>query len=102
MKLLFLLKFNRLRMLPAALALLGFMWASIDLHQHDDGFHNLTQCTVCALEESTTQGFYLFLIPPVVVHPSEWDSKPWQIKRLCAQYRTATSIRAPPYLTVYS
>ncbi|MDQ7000833.1 MAG: hypothetical protein Q9M12_08140 [Mariprofundus sp.] len=87
----------RLRFAWAALAMLGAMWAAVDLHQHGDGFHAPAQCLICSLEESVTSG----LVPQAEVRPlpqlinfavAVWKAWP----ALSVSTRTV-SIRAPPF-----
>ena len=87
---------SRMRFTVAMFAMLGAMWASIDLHQHIDGLHQSDQCVVCSLEKAATHGFSLHAaIEPV----APWISFP-AVNRL-ARHATQVctrpaSIRAPP------
>jgi len=48
---------QRIRWSLAALAILVAMWATVDLHQHDTGWHTLTSCSLCMLKDAVTHGF---------------------------------------------
>ena len=87
----------RMRFAMAVLAMLGAMWAAIDLHQHKDGLHQPGQCVVCSLEDTVAHGFTL--------HVANLTVAPWvafsAISRVAELSTLActrlVSIRAPPF-----
>jgi hypothetical protein len=88
---------SRLRFILTALAMLGAIWATTDLHQHKSGFHAPAQCSVCLLEESVTNGFTpqtgTQLIPQLIISAATV----WQICYALAACTRVVSIRAPPF-----
>ncbi len=87
----------RMRFMVAMLAMLGAMWAAIDLHQHENGLHQPGQCVVCSLEDTVAHGFTL--------HMANLPVAPWvafsPTSRLVELSTLActrlVSIRAPPF-----
>ncbi|MDQ6996924.1 MAG: hypothetical protein Q9M82_05615 [Mariprofundus sp.] len=89
---------QRLRFAVAILAVIGSMWALVDLHQHKDGLHQAGACTVCSLENAAGNGtmtlVMLSLSSPAIVS----DAQDIQAERLCLPVTNIiTPIRAPPY-----
>ena len=86
-----------MRFTIAMLALLGAMWSSIDLHQHQDGWHQPAQCAVCSIEKAVAHGFTLHI---VIQHIAPWDSLPpvnWLVEHAAITFAHFISIRAPPF-----
>lgn len=87
---------RRLRLIPAAIAMVAAMWAAIDLHAHDPGYQMPEACSICLLEQAATGG----VVPSasfsgVVAVANTHVAAPLQ--RLQTQTASqAHSIRAPP------
>ncbi|MDQ6955169.1 MAG: hypothetical protein Q9M20_06965 [Mariprofundaceae bacterium] len=86
-----------LRFVMAMLAMLGAMWATIDLHPHEDGLHQLGQCAVCSLEESVSHGFTVHTAIKFIVQENDFIAVLWQAKSTIASRLHIVSIRAPPF-----
>jgi hypothetical protein len=88
----------RVRMFAAMLSVLGAMWAAVDLHQHESGLHQSSQCVTCSLEQAAAHGFTLHAAAPA--------GSPWKLllpEHQRAEYMIAVCpralhIRAPPSL----
>jgi len=87
---------RHLRFAAALVAMLGGMWAAVDLHTHPTGLHAPTVCHVCDLERAVSGG-----IAPAQV----WTPEPAQASAMVVlpepRLRTVagpdfTPIRAPP------
>lgn len=48
---------SNIRFAIALLAMLGAIWAAVDVHQHQPGMHNIKTCSICSLEDSASHGF---------------------------------------------
>jgi len=87
----------RMRFMVAMLAMLGSMWAAIDLHQHEDGLHQPGQCVACSLEDSVAHGFTLH-VANLTVTPRVAFSPISRLAELNTLACTRlVSIRAPPF-----
>ena len=87
---------RHMRFSLAFLAMLGALWASVDLHQHESGLHKPVECSICSLENSVAHGFapqssVQPLSPAAVAVEPIWQQR--QQQHACL--RTAC-IRAPP------
>jgi len=81
----------------ACLAMLGALWASVDLHQHQSGLHKPVECAACSIEKSISHGFApqtdIQALPQTAANePSVWHKR----QEYSACLRIA-SIRAPPF-----
>jgi len=88
---------SRIRFTIAMFAMLGAMWASIDLHQHKNGLHQLVQCAVCSIEKTLTHDFTLHT---AVQFMASWDNFPavgQLLEHTTAVFKRLVSIRAPPF-----
>ncbi len=87
--------YSRLHFVMVTLALLGAMWANIDLHQHQEGLS--AQCVTCSLEKPIASGFF---IPHAAVLPTmTWQLLTldnWQAEDGIFSDVQLFSIRAPP------
>lgn len=88
---------DRMRFAMAMLAMLGAMWAAIDLHSHEDGLHQLGQCAICSLEESISHGFTVHAAIKSIVQENDFIPVLWQAKNTLHSCQHAVSIRAPPF-----
>ena len=48
---------GKVRIALSMLAMLGALWAAVDLHQHLPGLHKSVECVACSIEQSTGHGF---------------------------------------------
>jgi len=88
---------SSLRFAMVTFAMLGAMWSAIDLHQHEDGLHQLAQCVTCSLEESVAHGFTLHAAIQAI---APWHAVPkviWQADNAVYACVRLISIRAPPF-----
>ncbi len=86
---------SRLHLVIVTLALLGAMWANIDLHQHQDGLSS--QCVTCSLEKPIANGFFIkhaAVLPTITWQLLSLDN--WQAEGAISSYVLLLSIRAPP------
>jgi len=86
---------SRLHLAIVTLALLGAMWANIDLHQHQDGLSS--QCVTCSLEKPIASGFFIqqtAVLPTITWQLLSLDN--WHADDAISPYARLLSIRAPP------
>ncbi len=89
---------QRIRWFLAALAMLVAMWVTVDLHQHDAGWHTLTSCSLCALENAVVHGFAPQSDHPATVELAADTTASGVSRELPFQMVQACPIRAPPVL----
>ena len=88
--------YSRLHFAIVALALVGAMWANIDLHQHQEGLS--TQCVTCSLEKPIASGFFMqqaAALPTMAWQLLTLDN--WQVEDGISSDVQLFSIRAPPF-----
>ncbi|MBL4760745.1 MAG: hypothetical protein JKY80_07850 [Mariprofundaceae bacterium] len=78
-------------------AMLGAMWSAIDLHQHEDGLHQLAPCVTCSLEESVAHGFTLHAGIQLIAPEDDFSLENWLANNTAYACASLASIRAPPF-----
>jgi len=90
--------FGNLRVSLAMIAMLGAMWAAVDLHQHLTGLHKPVECTTCSIEQSVSHGFAPQAdIQAGVETIDDADNSRFPLELAIASQKT-TCIRAPPLI----
>ncbi len=86
-----------MRFMMAFLAMLGAMWAAVDLHQHDNGWQQPAQCAVCSLEEFVAHGFALQATVQAVTLQLFRTAETRRTDNTPSSCADRISIRAPPF-----
>jgi len=87
---------RHLRFAAALVAMLGGMWAAVDLHSHPTGLHAPTVCHVCDLERAVSGGIapaQNWTVEPALVSAMLMLSEP-QLHTIAGS--DCARIRAPP------
>jgi len=87
---------SRLRLFMAMLAMMGAMWAAVDLHQHEDGLSQSSECITCSLEESINHGFTFQALVSLDASRDSFVILLAYAAKSVFQYNDFTPIRAPP------
>ena len=89
-------KYVRIRFTLAMLAMLGAMWASVDLHQHQDGLHQSAQCVVCSIEKAVPNGFAFYAAIQIDAIKNHYPAVTRLLEYNVSTFSRSLSIRAPP------
>ncbi|PCI41363.1 MAG: hypothetical protein COB41_10675 [Proteobacteria bacterium] len=87
---------SSMRFVMVTFAMLGAMWSAIDLHQHEDGLHQLAPCVICSLEESVTHGFTLHTAIQLLAPEHDFPLSNWLADSTAYTCVHLVAIRAPP------
>jgi len=87
---------RHLRFAAALVAMLGGMWAAVDLHTHPTGLHAPTVCHVCDLEKGLSGGFAPIDALAIAVFAVLQAANLPERQALAVIAPESTRIRAPP------